>query len=259
MAIDAQGLSRRVMLQSIAATTMLLAALARTPSWARGAPAELDGWAHNLLDLNHGLERGDLSVVEWQDRVAALNAAVPVGDLVHYLDIDEIAGAFRYPTLLAEIAEPSLPAQVLPDGRGRRWFLRLFGMRRGGAIIPHVHNNMVSAHLVISGRFHARTHHRIADQDGAVLLRPSMDRTIAVGDIITMSDQRDNAHWLVAETDRSMTFDVGVVDLPASWTYGHKANAYQIFIDPDRNPERNGVIVAPVMSFEDCSAKFAAA
>ena len=49
----------------------------------------------------------------------------------------------------------------------------------GRAIIPHVHNAMVSAHLVVAGSFRARTHDRVRDLDDAVVLRPSIDRELA--------------------------------------------------------------------------------
>ena len=255
----AAGLSRRAILQSVVASTVLFAALDRTRAWARAKPSNLDRWARNLVDLNDGLARKAIGVTEWQDQVATLNRSVPVEEIVRYLDIDRITRAFRYPTLLAEFADPVLPLGVLPTGRRRQWFVRVFGMRRGGAIIPHVHNNMVSAHLVVSGAFHARTHDRVKDQADAVLLRPSLDLVIGAGDVITMSDQRDNQHWLVAQADRSMTFDVGVVDLPASWSYGHKANAnHMVFVDADRTPERDGLVVAPVMTFQACAARYAA-
>jgi hypothetical protein len=45
----------------------------------------------------------------------------------------------------------------------------------------------------------------------------------APGDVITTSNQKDNQQWMVAQQDRSMTFDVGVVDLPASYRYAMKA------------------------------------
>jgi hypothetical protein len=56
-----------------------------------------------------------------------------------------------------------------------------------------------------------------------IVLRPSQDRITAPGDVITTSDQKDNQQWMVAQQDRSMTFDVGVVDLPASYRYAMKA------------------------------------
>ena len=124
--------------------------------------------------------------------------------------------------------------------------------------IPHVHNHMVSAHLVVSGSFHVRTHDRVRDLADAVVLRPSQDRITARGDVITMSDQKDNQHWMVAPPDRSMTFDVGVVDLPASYRYAMKAEAYNmIYVDADRRPEQGGLVIAPRLTFEQCAKKYA--
>ena len=75
---------------------------------------------------------------------------------------------------------------------------------------------------------------------------------------MTMSDVRDNQHWLVARAERAMTFDVGVVDVAPSWRYGLAANRYHmIFVDADRRPERDGTIVAPTMTFEAGAAKYA--
>ncbi len=56
-----------------------------------------------------------------------------------------------------------------------------------------------------------------------------------------------------------MTFDVGILNVPPSWRYGHEANAYHmIFVDPTVAAERDGTILAPILSFEQAGAKFAA-
>ena len=133
-------------------------------------------------------------------------------------------------------------------------------MRKGGAIIPHVHNHMVSAHLVVDGSFHVRTHDRVQDLDDAVVLKPTRDATYGVGEILSMSEVRDNQHWLVALEPRSLTFDVGVVDIAKARTdLTIPANEYNmIFVDADRPPESSGLVVAPVMTFKDCAKKYAA-
>lgn len=247
--------NRRTLLQTGVAT-LLVNALSE--AWAGDRPAALDHWARELTDLNAALRAGEVSVTKWQRRIERLNTSVPVADLARYLDVDRLTQRFSYASNLAETADPVLPPEILgPDAR-RQWLMRVFGLRRGGAVIPHVHNNMVSAHLVISGSFRARTANRLRDEDDAVVLAPTRDRLIGVGDIISMSDRRDNQHWLVAQEDRAMTFDVGVVGLPGSWDYGLQANRYNmIFVDVDRRPERDGTIRAPVMSFDACRAKYA--
>lgn len=250
--------SRRSLLDT-ALAALLIGAIARPAAWADGRPAALDAWTRDLVALKDELLGGRISVLNWQVDVERLNRSVPVADLVRYIDLPALARDFTYQSNLADIANPALPPELLgPDGM-RRWFVRIFGMRRSGAIIPHAHNNMVSAHLVVSGGFHARTFDRLGDLPRAVRLKPSQDRTIAVGDVISMSDRRDNAHWLVAEADQSMTFDVGIVDVPASWPYGLKAGAYNmIYLDPTVPPESNGEILAPVIDFDQAAAKFAA-
>ena len=250
-------IDRRRLLET-SATTLLLGMLTRRASWAAGRPAAMDAWARDLVALKNALETGAIGVEGWQDRVEALNASVPVAEVSRYLDVEAITRDFRYGSFLAETADPLLPSDILGDMGMRGWFLRVFGLRRGGAIIPHVHNNMVSAHLVISGRFRVRTHDRVRDLEDAVVLRPTRDAEFTTGAVLSMSDRRDNQHWLLAGEDRSMTFDVGVVDRPASWAYGLKANRYNmIFVDPERPQQSDGTVIAPVLSFEQASAKFA--
>ncbi|HWE45277.1 MAG TPA: hypothetical protein VG407_04540 [Caulobacteraceae bacterium] len=241
-----------------AAATLLIGTLGSSEAWAGGKPSDLDAWARSLAGLNDEVHAGRISVAQWQAKVARLNTSVPLNELTRYLDVDQVTRRFRYPSRLADHADPVLPARVLGGQGMPGWFIRVFGMRQGGAVIPHVHNGMVSAHLVLSGGFHARTHDRVKDLANAVVLKPSIDRALRPGEVITMSDVRDNAHWLEALHDRSMTFDVGVVDTRPSWPYGLKANDYHmIFVDAGAKPEGDGTVIAKTMSFDQCAAKYA--
>lgn len=252
--------ARRRLLEGACATTALLAALAATRAWAGGRPSPLDRWARDLAELNDRLARGATTAPDWQVAIERLNRSTPVSELVAYLDIDRLVRDFRYPTRLAEVADPKLPPHVLAPGRHRAWFVRVFGMRRDGAIIPHVHERMASAHLVVSGAFRVRTHDRVHDLDDAVVLRPSIDREFARGDLLSMSEQRDNQHWLHALRDRSLTLDVGVVGLPPSRTFRLPADEnHMVFVDAGAKPRPDGLVVAPVMTFEACAAKYAGA
>lgn len=242
----------------LGASTALLFALSSARIWAGGRPSPLDRWARELAELNDRLARGAMPATEWQDAIERLDRSVAVSDLVAYLDIDRLVRAFRYPTRLADVADPVLPPHVLPPGGRHRWFVRVFGLRRHGAIIPHVHNRMASAHLVVSGEFHVRTHDRVRDLVDAVVLRPSIDRSFARGDVLSMSEARDNQHWLHALRDRSLTFDVGVVDVAPMRDFRLPANDnHMIFVDAGAEPQPDGLVVAPVMDFESCAARYA--
>lgn len=223
-------------------------------------PADLNRWAQDVADLNRALAAGKLPLLAWQDQIATLNTGISLVALRSYLDFERLTAAMTFPSNLAETKDPKFPAAINVAGIERPWFIRFFGMRKGGAIIPHVHNNMVSSHLVIEGAFHARTFDRIQDlpAENAVMLKPALDATLKPGGIITMSDDKTNGHWLIAEQDRSFTFDVGLVDLSKTRTYALKANNYNmIFVDPTGTPNAKGLIRAKTLTFDECKAKFA--
>ncbi|MDZ4869173.1 MAG: hypothetical protein SGI91_17765 [Alphaproteobacteria bacterium] len=255
-------LNRRAFIGSLALTAAF-AAVTRSGALAQ-TPKSLDQWAQDLADLNRDLTTGKLTLVDWQDRIGALNTGVELEDLRRYLDFDRLTKAMTFPTKLAETADPHLPTHINVDGIERPWFIRFFGMRKGGAIIPHVHNNMVSSHLIVDGQFHARTFDRMVDlpddaRGDTVLLRPARNETMGPGAIVTMSDERENSHWLIAEADRSFTFDVGLVDIAKDRAYTLPANKYNmIFVDPTGEEDGYGLITAPVITFEQATAKFAA-
>jgi hypothetical protein len=249
--------TRRTVLQELAVAVPLLAAW-RTGALAAVARSALDPWARNVVALNRGLASGEVGLSYWQDHIAALNTSVPVGEVVRYLDIDRLTEHFAYPGRLAQTANLHFPAAIEVKGVARPWFLRVFAMREGGAVIPHAHNNMVSAHLVVHGNFHARTFDRVGDEKDALILRKSQDRLLSPGEIITMSDDRDNAHWLIAQRNKSMTFDIGMVNISDTRQYLVPANEYSmIYVDPTHKPQRDGTIRAPVISFEQAAKKFA--
>ncbi|NOT38923.1 MAG: hypothetical protein HOP13_00355 [Alphaproteobacteria bacterium] len=252
-------LTRRTFFEAFAGAAALHAIMASGAL--ASPPADLNRWAQDVADLNRALAAGKIPLLGWQEQITALNTGVSLDALRRYLDFDRLTAAMTFPTNLAETKDPKFPQAVNIAGIERPWFLRFFGMRKGGAIIPHVHNNMVSSHLVMQGAFRTRTFDRVADlpAENAVLLKPTLDQTLSAGGMITMSDDRTNGHWLIAEADRSFTFDVGLVNLSKTRTYAMQANKYNmIFVDPTGKADGRGLVAAPVISFEGAVAKFAA-
>lgn len=255
-------LTRRDTFSAIAAAAALHV-LWQSKAIAGGPPEALDKWAQDIADANRDLAAGSIGLLDWQNKIAAFHAAVDIKSVAEYLDFDRVTAAMQFPDKLARTIDPKFPERINVGGIERKWFIRFFGMKKGGAIIPHVHNNMVSSHLIVSGAFHARTFDRAADMPGfhgnAVMLRPNRDEIIQPGGALTMSDDRDNCHWLIAEADRSFTFDVGVLEISKTRTYVLPANEYSmIFVDPTAEPDGYGMVRAPTLTFDECCAKFAA-
>ena len=255
--MDFENSTRRDLV-SLTATTLLFSAISNSIAWANGVPMVVRNWLLAVVGLKEDLIAGRINVLEWQMAIEKLNTSIRLSDLKSYLDIPNLTKSFTYSSNLADIASIALPREIIGAAGMRQWFVKVFGMRRGGAIIPHVHNNMVSSHLVISGSFHARTHDRLRDLPDAIQLRQTKNGRLRSGEIISMSDRKNNQHWLIAEQNQSMTLDIGIVRLPASWEYGQKANEYNmIYVDPTPRPQIDGTIIAPILTWEQASKKFA--
>jgi hypothetical protein len=74
----------------------------------------------------------------------------------------------------------------------------------------------------------------VSPAGGALVLRPTIDRISKAGDATSISPERDNVHWFVAQTGRAYTFDCIVSDLkPIGYDYAID------LVDPD-HAERLG-------------------
>jgi len=227
--------------------TALIAAVATQPAWGSEAPSAITTWLCAVRALREALAAAEIDQAAWIEGVERANAIVPLEELAAHIDLDRM----RLPNRPALSAFEDLES---PEHDG---FTRVFGMRRGATLLPHVHNGMVSTHLVIAGAFHVRTHDRVEDLDDAIVLRPRRDEIVRPGGMITMTDADQNHHWLVAVEDRSFTLDVAVFGLP----HTHRQPARfenTVLIDPTAPADCNGLIVAPILDVASSIAKFAA-
>lgn len=221
-------------------------ALAKTPSiGAKRWLEEQQGIARQLLE-------GTMRPADWQAAVERLGAVVDQQELLSQTDFERLRSTFDF--------KEGMPAKRFvrfPEDAGvpkLSYGLAFFGFRKGQVITPHGHRNMVSAHMAVSGSFHARTFDRLRDEEIALILRPATDGRMSVGETSTMSSERQNIHWFVAEDDGSTTLDV-IID-----SLDQKApDPYVIdLVDPvggDRLGD--GSIRAPRISWDESLARYA--
>src|SRR5262249_35459125 len=111
--------------------------------------------------------------------------------------------------ITSPVAFPRL--EGLPENLS--YFSKVFGMKQDRAIIPHGHRNMVSCHLVLMGQLHLRHYAKVEEDKTHMMIRPTVDQKAGVGSHSSISDERNNVHWLKALTPTAYTFDVIVLDL----------------------------------------------
>jgi hypothetical protein len=122
-------------------------------------------------------------------------------------------------------------------------------------ITPHAHKHLATAHMVIAGKVRIRTYDRVADEAGAIVIRPTADYVGGVGHAAAMTTEKDNVHWSTpGSPEGGTTFDVIIDSLDAG------QDDYLIQpIDPLGGERRaDGTIVAPLVSFKAAMERYSA-
>lgn len=148
--------------------------------------------------LGGALRRGEITQTGWQDRVAPVLRRRSVAELAAAIDLPALrARAARVVRGASILRVPLLDALDPDEGAD----VKVFFLRAGRSDPPHVHFNLVAAHIVLEGRFRVRHFSRLGEEDGGFRLRPSGDRELGPGELSSISDDRDNGHWHQALTD----------------------------------------------------------
>jgi hypothetical protein len=169
-------------------------------------------WLRELHTMCLDLKTNSIAPIQWQTMIDEFHKKLPLEDLIRVIDFEKSIEKFQYPDLGVVVTDPRLPKV---DGVSEDYSFtgRIFGMQRDRAIIPHGHRNMTSCHRVLKGEFLLRQYDRIGDTDDHMFIKQTIEETGPVGSFSSISDDKNNVHWLVANTERAYTFDVIVVGL----------------------------------------------
>jgi hypothetical protein len=206
----------RSLISSIASYALLQSIFQRE-AFADSVKPVTDRWLRGLYELSRDLRTSAITPGEWQKKVNELFNQISLEDLLTHIDFDKLVQGFEYPDLGVSTKDPELPRLAgLPEKLGFQ--VRVFGMKKDRAIIPHGHRNMVSCHYVLKGEFWLRQYNRIADDDTHMIIEQTVDEVARVGSHSSISDERNNVHWLIARTDTAFTYDVIIGGLGAKKT-----------------------------------------
>jgi hypothetical protein len=141
-----------------------------------------------------------------------------------------------------------------PSGRepSRTLLAKIAHIKRGRSIPPHGHSSMVSAFLVMSGEFHVRQFDKVEDRSQSMIVRPVTDERQRPGHWSSISDYRNNVHWLTAKTEDCFLFTVKLIRVdPDRPLHGR--------INIDIRAARDlgaGALDAPKISFQMASERY---
>jgi hypothetical protein len=184
-------------------------------------------WLKDLNDLSHDVKGQKLSQVEWQKKVDALFEHVDLADALKFLDFDKLTANIKYRDQGELSLKPKLP-QVEELPTDLVFGHQVFALTKGRSVVPHGHNNMATAFLILKGDFRGRHYDRLEDDGQHMIIRPTLDRAFAAGEHSTVSDYKDNVHWFTATSERAFIFNIHINNVDPEIK-----NSGRVYIDPN--------------------------
>jgi hypothetical protein len=183
-------------------------------------------WLSEVEEMSSGLKGRKLRPSEWQAKIEELFHRVELKDLLRSINYDELIKAPLFPEDHESSLELEFP-QVEGLPAELTYLPSFVAFKKGRAIVPHGHRNMVSMHMALEGEVHARHYERRGVDDAHMIIEPSLDKTFARGELSTVSDERNNVHWFKAVSDHAFMFNVAVFGLDGTENFSGRE-----YIDP---------------------------
>lgn len=123
-------------------------------------------------------------------------------------------------------------------------------MKKDRAIIPHGHINMSSAHLILQGEMHLRHYDKLFQEEQNLIIKPTIDKIAKIGESSSISDEKNNVHWFIANTESAFTFDVIMLNLKDKPYDIYNLDIYQ------KQDLSNGTMRVPILDVETALKKY---
>jgi hypothetical protein len=205
-------------------------------------------WLADVNQLGHDLKGQKLEQLAWQKKVEELLVQVNLPDLLKLIDFDRLTSNVDF----ADRGERSLRF-TFPKVEGVPTELsfgkQIFALKKGRSVIPHGHNNMATAFLILQGDLRGRHYDRVADEEKHMIIKPTVDRQFGPGECSTVSDYKDNVHWFQATTEPAFIFNLHVLDVKPGTTMP----TGRIYIDPEGEKLAGGLTRARLIGYKEAN------
>ncbi|HEX5105065.1 MAG TPA: hypothetical protein VFV87_14700 [Pirellulaceae bacterium] len=183
-------------------------------------------WLKDLNDLSQEAKSGKLKQTDWQTKVDELFDKIDLAEALQFIDFEKLTANLKF----RDQGELSLRAK-LPQVEGLPTDLvfghQVFALTKDRSVVPHGHNNMATAFLILKGTFRGRHYDRLEDDGEYMIIRPTIDRAFGPTEHSTVSDYKDNVHWFTATSDQAFIFNIHVMNVDPA-----KKNTGRVYIDP---------------------------
>lgn len=184
-------------------------------------------WLKDVNDLSQDIKGKKLSQIDWQAKVDELLGQADLADTLKFLDFEKLTANIKYRDQGELALKPKLP-QVEGLPTDLVFGHQVFALTKDRSVVPHGHNNMATAFLILKGTFRGRHYDRLEDDGQFMIIRPTVDRPFGVGEHSTVSDYKDNVHWFTATSEQAFIFNIHVMNVDPD-----KKNTGRVYIDPN--------------------------
>jgi len=203
-------------------------------------------WLTDVNQLGWDLKDKKLSQVEWQKKVEELYKKADVADFLRLIDFDKLTKNLEFVDTGARSLTVKFP-QIEGVTDKLAWGKQIFALKKGRSVVPHGHNNMATAFLILKGDFRGRHFDRIEDEDEHMIIKPTIDRKFTAGDCSTVSDYKDNVHWFQALEGPGFIFNIHVMGIDPENT----EPTGRIYVDPNGEKLKDGLIRARRVDYDE--------
>ena len=207
-------------------------------------------WFNDLNQLGLDLKDNKISQLVWQEKLEELYARVQLAELLELIDFDKLTKTLELEDKGARSLRFSFPKIAeLPDKfvYGKQ----VFALKKGRSVVPHGHNNMATAFIILKGDFHGRHYDRLEDEKEHVIIRPTIDKNFSPGDFSTVSDFKDNVHWFQATSEPAFIFNIHVLNVGS----GNRRTG-RVYLDPNGEKLTAGRIRATRLNYDEAQLRY---
>lgn len=200
-------------------------------------------WLADANALSQDLKGQKLTQTQWQTKIEELYDKVQLAEMLKFMDFEKLAASVKF----KQQGELSLQAKF-PKVEGLPTSFvfghQVFALGKGRSVVPHGHNNMATAFLILQGNFRGRHFDRLEDDgETAMIIKPTIDRAFKPGEHSSISDYKDNIHWFEATTEAAFIFNIHVMNVNP----GSAKKTGRVYVDPNGEQLSGGRIRARVL------------
>ena len=191
-------------------TLSLLEALYATDAFAAEIKPVTARWLAELDELGHDLKGKKLGEVQWQEKIEGLFSKVELVELLKFIEFDKLTKGLSVRDKGEKSLRPRFPkVEGLPTNLV--FGNQMFALKKDRSVVPHGHDNMATAFLVLKGSFQGRHYDRLENTKDHMIIKPTIDQAFTVGQYSSGSYKKDNVHLFIATSETCFIFNIHIL------------------------------------------------